>query len=135
MKTKQNTILIGTIFLCALFIFSGCKKKTTEPDPIVKDPPSFVMDGYTFNLGGVDYVRFIFDNRTEAVKIITLTVTSPTSQNYDYTGDGSVLEKDALTELPDNFPKINGFWSFTFTGTRVSDNTAFTSKSKYQVTK
>ncbi len=134
MKTKPNNLIIGVFLLCVLCLFSGCKKKTTEPDPVVKDPPSFTMEAYTFNLGGTYYVRFIFDNRTEAVKLSTLTVTSPSSLKYEYTGDGSILSQYVKTELPDNFPATIGFWSFKFTGTRASDNSYFTTTSKIQVT-
>jgi hypothetical protein len=134
MKTKQNNLIIGVFLLCVLCCFSGCKKTYTEPAPVSKDPPSFVMDGYSYGSGGAEYMRFFFKNVSEAVKLQTLTVTAPDLQKWEYTGDGTIMEKGVTIELPDDFPKTLGFWSFTFTGKRTSDNSGFTTKSKYQVT-
>lgn len=127
MKTKQPIFFFLLLVLLSGLLSSGCKKKSSDSTDSSSPSLVFAMEYYSFNLSGVDYVRFIFENKTAAVKIKTLVLLSPGGQTYTYNGDDTVIAVGQKEELPDDFPKVTGTWKFTFSGTVSSSGTAYTS--------
>jgi hypothetical protein len=123
------------IILVALIIsIDGCKKSETAT-PITPTPtsPVFSIDHTFISVGGKNYIQFVSCCTSEAIKLTNATITDPGKQrfSYDYysdTTDYLVFCKNESFTFPEDFSDLTGIWTFTFTGQRYSDNSAFTSQ-------
>lgn len=115
------------VFLSMGIFLSGCKKKSTTPDPVV---PSFIVTATTVTLqGGGTGLQFYAKCTNTDVKMTKVTLTDPIGANtttYNLNGTYYVANQIFMLEDANSaYLKEIGTWSFTFVGNLTSDGTAF----------
>lgn len=129
---KQNTFLaFGILLLCMGILFSSCKKKSSET---TVSAPSFTLSA-TPDPNNAENLIFYMDCTTDNVKMTRIDIKDPLNSGISPIDMQSAnMLKGTIYELDESFTKELGIWTFTFTGNRISDNSAFTSTSTLNVT-
>ena len=123
---KFNTLLIlGSFLIFGVIISTGCKKKAA--DPIV---PAFTVTAVpvTFQTGEAG-LQFFGKCNNDDVKMTKAIIQDPLSQQtttFNLNGN-YFIKNEAFDMLATNtgYVKELGTWSFTFSGNRTADGTAF----------
>ncbi len=125
MKKKNTFLAIGILLLSTVILFSGCKKKSTEPEPV--PAPTFLMSS-TPDPGDPNAVIFQFKCTTNDVRLTKVVINDPLGMiNDTYDLQQMTVLQNTAYQFNFSYTKASGKWTFTFTGNRSSDNTGFVS--------
>ena len=115
MKNKLF-MMLAVAFISTAVVFSGCKKTAPAPPPAAY-VPGFSATAVPYNAGGIDYLSFMVSCTTDDIEIIKVTIAGPGgSVNDTFTGNGSIIIKNEPMTFSNDYVKLLGTWSFTFTG-------------------
>jgi hypothetical protein len=129
MKRQHILYAIGILLLSEIFIFSACKKKSTE----TVSNPSFTLSA-TPDPNNAENLVFYLDCTTDNVKMTRIDIKDPLNSGITPIDMQSAnMLKGTIYELDESFTKELGTWTFTFTGNRISDNSAFVSTATLNV--
>lgn len=128
MKNRKNIWIYSFAVIGVIVMLSGsCKKDEDDPAPQV---PVFVVTADSVPLqGGGEGLQFSGKCTNEAVKMTSVTITTPISVDTAiYLMNGASYTKNTSFDLQESntaYYKELGTWKFNFVGIRTSDNSSF----------
>ena len=133
MKKMNFFLPVGFILLSSVILFSSCKKKSTEPEPV--PAPTFLMSSIP-DPANANNIIFEFKCTTNDVKLTKVVITDPLASGSDtYDLQGAIALQNQIYTFTTPYLKATGKWTFVFTGNRTNDNSGFTSTSYLTVAK
>jgi len=129
MKKKNVFFAFGILLLSSVMLFSSCKKKSSDPEPVPN--PTFVMS----STGDPD-VTFYFKCTTNDVKLTKCIITDPLGLiNDTYDLQSQTFLENIVYFFTTTYTKETGVWTFKFYGNRTSDNSGFISTTTLNLSK
>jgi hypothetical protein len=129
MKKKNIYFAFGILLLSSVMVFSSCKKKSSDPEPVAN--PTFVMS----STGATD-VTFYFKCTTNDVKLTKCIISDPLGLiNDTYDLQSQTFLQNQVYYFTTTYTKETGNWTFKFYGNRTGDNSGFVSTTTLNLSK